>query len=270
MFGTTSRGIFILLPDKRIAFISYEPYRGPLSINLSSLVQTKLPVQRSECCTFTSNYITFQSGVEVDLSQAQVWQPKPDPEFLKSPSDLHAALRDIARLAVISRAGDGLSPLIADYASLKSNEAATGWLAPIRAAWEKLREPHCDSILAVESLLDECLGLGRGLTPSGDDFCCGLLLALNRLPAANQPAGLKELNAHLTRSAWKRTSTLSANLIECAAQGSADERLITVRDGLFSANISPEEAWRHLSGYGSTSGVDYLFGLIAAQPWVQY
>src|SRR5690606_30402866 len=69
------------------------------------------------------------------------------------------------------------------------------------------------------------LGLGRGLTASGDDFILGFLLLRNRWPANHADASWAQtLNQAIVDAAYARTTTLSANLIECATRGESDER----------------------------------------------
>jgi hypothetical protein len=115
------------------------------------------------------------------------------------------------------------------------------------------------------SKLKPLLGLGRGLTPSGDDLLVGFLLALNRWKSVlDSPFDLKELNGQMIQLAVKATTHLSANLIECAATGAADERLLDGLDYIVSGMGNPDEIADNLSEMGSSSGVDSLVGMVLA------
>ncbi len=77
------------------------------------------------------------------------------------------------------------------------------------------------------------LGLGAGLTPSGDDLILGLILALARCgPSLGAPVDPAALAAEINPIAARRTTALSASLLAAAANGQADERLILALDSL--------------------------------------
>lgn len=100
-----------------------------------------------------------------------------------------------------------------------------------------------------EGPLEDLLGRGPGLTPSGDDVVLGLLLAEARwrLPR----------HEHLVGEAERRTTTLSANLIALAARGDGDERLLELVDWVAAGGPAPEEFLR----WGAHSGEAVLQGV---------
>lgn len=102
---------------------------------------------------------------------------------------------------------------------------------------------------APEGPLEDLLGRGPGLTPSGDDVVLGLLLAEARW-------GLVR-HEYLVPLAQRRTTTLSANLIALAARGDADERLLELVDWVAAGGPTPEEFLR----WGAHSGEAVLQGV---------
>jgi hypothetical protein len=68
------------------------------------------------------------------------------------------------------------------------------------------------------------------------------------------------LNALLSEAALQRTTLLSANLVACAAQGEADERLITALDGLVTGAIPAQACAEALAVWGHSSGLDSMIG----------
>jgi hypothetical protein len=60
---------------------------------------------------------------------------------------------------------------------------------------------------------------------------------------------------------------LSANLIECAAQGQANERLILSLDGMITGVPDAERCAGLLAGWGNTSGLDALVGMGVVIVW---
>ena len=109
------------------------------------------------------------------------------------------------------------------------------------------------------------LGAGSGLTPSGDDFLTGLLLAMNRWEAVLWPAdNLGETNHLVVESAYRKTTRLSANLIELATLGQGDERLIDMVDQLMSDAPFEPATVLDLLDWGSSSGMDAFVGMAVA------
>lgn len=111
------------------------------------------------------------------------------------------------------------------------------------------------------------VGLGPGLTPSGDDVLGGLLIAL-RLLGGVIPGGTKAvwladwLGAAVTSFAGERTTPLSATLLHCAARGQAAAEVAAVLHG-FAGQEPLLPAIRKLLATGQTSGADVAWGLTA-------
>jgi hypothetical protein len=114
---------------------------------------------------------------------------------------------------------------------------------------------------------ERIVGLGPGLTPSGDDVLAGLLLSLRvfgtSLPRGGTAVWLADwLGAAVTAHADTRTTPVSATLLHCAALGQAGTELAAVLHGM--AGQSPlRPALRRLIGVGHTSGADLAWGVLA-------
>jgi hypothetical protein len=125
-----------------------------------------------------------------------------------------------------------------------------------------LRQGQLEPALAAVSRL---LGLGSGLTASGDDFVIGLLLLLQRWPQPQLLAGQgQRFSEAVVAAAYRSSTRLSANLIECAARGQADERLLNLADCLVTGNPDPAGCLAPLLSWGASSGVDTLAGMAVA------
>jgi hypothetical protein len=114
---------------------------------------------------------------------------------------------------------------------------------------------------------ERIVGLGPGLTPSGDDVLAGLLLALRLLGGAVPGGGTAVwladwLGAAVTAHADTRTTSLAASLLHCAAHGEAAAEVAAVLRGI--AGQEPlRPAARRLLNAGHTSGADLTWGLLA-------
>ena len=244
--GVTSRGVFLFTPSDEVFFLSTEPYRGPLTMNLTA---NPPQVRPGDPVFFEGRQLRFPGGAILSLDMARAWAPTPTPARQAAPLARAGLLRAVAAEILSHNPRAGLAPVLGPLCGLPFPPLP----AELYAAEQVLSAP--DSAAALPALL----GLGRGLTPSGDDFIAGYLLAAART-GSGQPAGFA---TNLTAAARARTTTLSAALIAAAAAGSADERLIRACDALLSADQPPAEVYALLAAYGSSSGLDAFAGMAA-------
>ena len=99
----------------------------------------------------------------------------------------------------------------------------------------------------------------RGLTPSGDDALCGVLLALR---AGGAPAeALAAVGAAVPRS-LAATTSLSASLLLAAAAGCAVPEVATLANAVSRGDEAGiDEALPAVLAIGHSSGADLLAGL---------
>lgn len=118
---------------------------------------------------------------------------------------------------------------------------------------------------AVEAA-ERIVGLGPGLTPTGDDILCGLLVALRLVGGAVRHGGAVRLadwlGAAVTADAGTRTTALAATLLHCAAAGHAGAEVAAVLRGV-AGHEPPQAAVRRLLAVGHTSGADLAHGVLA-------
>lgn len=130
----------------------------------------------------------------------------------------------------------------------------------------ELLSTSCGSgrLLGVVTAAEQLVGLGPGLTPSGDDVLAGLLVTLRHLGAAagaDRAVWLADwLAATVTYGVRARTTPISATLLHCAARGEASPEVIAVLRGL-AGRQELEPAQRQLRRLGHTSGSDLLQGI---------
>ncbi|WP_307797150.1 DUF2877 domain-containing protein [Actinomadura barringtoniae] len=128
---------------------------------------------------------------------------------------------------------------------------------------------HCaagelaDAVEAAERIV----GLGPGLTPSGDDILAGLLVSLRLVGGAVRQGGTAVwlaswLGAAVTADANTRTTALAATLLHCAAAGQAGAEVAGVLRAV-AGHESPVPAAHRLLAVGHTSGADLAWGVLA-------
>jgi hypothetical protein len=130
--------------------------------------------------------------------------------------------------------------------------ALRGWLAQCVAAPEA-------TVAEPASAIAGLLGLGPGLTPSGDDLLVGVLVAL---AAWRRHAAVAALGAFLDPRLALGTSEISAAHLRAAMQGEAVEPIHHCVAALTQDAGDPKACLAALDRYGHTSGWDALAGVL--------
>jgi hypothetical protein len=105
------------------------------------------------------------------------------------------------------------------------------------------------------------IGLGPGLTPSGDDVLCGILVGLH---ATGQIKLARRLAEAVMREAADCTCIISVAHLGCACQGLGSQALHETLNALVTCNAEAlDGALDALSRTGHSSGFDGLAGLVA-------
>jgi len=104
----------------------------------------------------------------------------------------------------------------------------------------------------------ELIGAGPGLTPSGDDALCAVLLVLCGLGDA---APITLLGAAIQQQ-WTRTTSLSAALLDAASKGYAVPAVATLVEATLRGDVAgTREALTSALAIGHSSGQDLVAGL---------
>ncbi len=198
------------------------------------------------------------AGLEIRFDAAPRWSPR----FAPPASVAHVATARWHRRAATTRtiaqaraSGAGLGALL----SAGRPDDAAGYVQVARPALARL-------VLALEAgdrnaaavAATRLIGLGPGLTPSGDDVLVGIEAALHAL--AQPSAGFLALALGDVEA---RTTDLAATLLRHAAAGEFAERLHT----LIAALVDPDDegvpaAIERAIAWGATSGTDCLLGVL--------
>lgn len=269
LIGKTSRGCFLqtAAPPTWTVFLSEEPSRGPLTINLPPGVITPIKAAAAPVIPLRQGILKFSPTVSLSLQDVPLWQP-PSPIIPILPlSARSTTIKNTIQAILQRKAASGLTGILPDLLPLLDllypAPASDGpFTDKLHALIHCLRTPESN---ALGSHLIAFLGQGNGLTPSGDDFLMGFFLTLHRWGDALQIAKTTpSLVSEIATTAREKTTHLSANLIECAIQGEADQRLINALDGIMTSDKC-DPAWLDgLLTWGSSSGLDAFAGMILA------
>lgn len=182
--------------------------------------------------------------VSVSLERAESWRPPPP----RQSGSINQAF--LLRAARDRAPREGLGCLIVGKHNALSVHA--------QPALEALERWLVGNELGREA--ESLIGLGPGLTPSGDDYLGGMLVALRSLGRGAQADSLwRWLEPRLK----ERTSAISSAHLAAAASGEAHEALHACLEQLFKHESSWDEALERLDSVGHCSGWDGLAGASA-------
>jgi len=132
---------------------------------------------------------------------------------------------------------EGLAGLI-----VGAHNSLSGHLQPALDALERWLVGN-----ALSNEIEALIGAGPGVTPAGDDYLGGVLIALHHLDRKPQAASLwRWLEPRL-----KRTSALSAAYVAAAAEGEGHEALHAVLNG---GELAQIENTAHAPGWDALAG----------------
>lgn len=197
------------------------------------------------------NSIAIPGRVELALAGARAWRavlpayPAHDARLRRNLAVVRAALARHSPPTAFSALGRELDALLAHRRGLLCAALAAGD-----------RDAACRHGQAM-------LGLGHGLTPSGDDFLAGLMVVLH-LPGGPGVA-LRDVGLQMVHGAERRTNAVSVAMLRSAAEGRVRECVIALLRELVAGDPHGlDGALARVLAIGSTSGSDMAAGIVAA------
>jgi hypothetical protein len=265
--GITSRGIFLRIDPDDVIFLSFEPYKGPLTLIIAGDVSGLSRVKQADSVNVQDGNIFFiTSGIKIITQRTETWDVPSRSNAALEPPERNQRIKAIASEMRAKRVPVGLGEVLTGLFNVGNKDALIAASSSPSIDFRNLmRVTHPPDLTDLLPALESVLGLGAGLTPSGDDLIIGLLLAYNRWKDALNPLlDISKLNETVRRMAFQKTTLISAHLIACAADGMADERLITALDGIMTGVPEGPACADALLNWGSTSGYDTLAGMVLA------
>ncbi len=270
ILSQASQGIYLQTPGKWIVYLSFSKYPGPLSITLPGFKSYTRFSIKDDHIEIADQQIRFpNSDLSISFADLSGWSPPAaeiDP-FSEDEKTAHSQIQHrIASIAQIMQAAFPDHGKLFSDAILNEPEHPPVKGMDLSILESAILETSCilkhERWLELPDTFSYLLGLGEGLTPQGDDFIIGLFLAIHRWQALLQGAvPWKKVSQLTIENAYRSTTTISANLLECAAEGLADERLIQASDSLMTGIPNPETAIEQIKTWGSTSGLSAWLGL---------
>lgn len=203
-----------------------------------------------------------EGSVRIEPAGAKPWDPALGSRMASPPERVAAAVRVVARTALESGRRTPLGALFDEAGVFQAlpgeGSPSDGVRRRILAFAEALRLRRED---AVRDATRALVGAGEGLTPSCDDMLVGFIGFLRGAGEGNRAIATWITGA--IRGALVRTNSVSAHFLREAARGRFTERVKALIEAVFSGGEKRvEEAAAAMLEYGSTSGVDLIYGIV--------
>ncbi len=257
------------------SIVGSEVYRGPLSINVEipkNMDMLSLGMKNNLSVSRVADLIIIgESELAISIENASLWEPVQLYNDVLSVSDI--VERNLMKLREVARSYgklDGLGLLI----ELSEDELHDTEVATTLDIVPRLALPHLLNLIQTIKTKDldnlpesvqHLVGLGPGLTPSGDDFLIGLMLSMLFI-ARNFKLDIDhiiDVNETIISCIPGRTTSISEEFLFQAATGNANEPILNLIETLLTSNSAQvERATRTVLAIGGTSGTDTILGIL--------
>lgn len=203
--------------------------------------------------------LTVGTLFRFDTRSALQWLPPPVLNLALVAVSMDAMLSDLHSMAPT----DGLAPILLrgdDFRSISPVADAALPAHRLMSDWVRQVTAGVDAPPPEESVC-RLLGLGPGLTPSGDDYLGGVMIALHTFGFGQ---AVERLHAIIGREAPRRTNRISAAHLAAAREGWGAAPLHDMLNRLVSgAGPTLPRLFHDVDRIGHTSGWDALTGVLA-------
>ncbi len=263
------RSCYLTGDDAEIHAVVQEPLgNGPLNLVIrSSSAHPFAGLSAGASVASTGTRLLLGESLDIGLEHATLWDPRAYLARGADPDGPRRCLAELYRTATTRAPERSLARLLPhlNEDELPAPLEAVGHFprshALIGGLVESLVRRNRRSLKVVASSL---AGLGPGLTPAGDDFLAGILLALALVQEHRPDAELSQIAGLLLETAAPRTHEISAAYLRAAHAGEVGEQWHALLAAISAGDTERvRDSVRAVVGIGETSGADMLAGFIA-------
>ncbi len=260
------RSFYIAFDRNRVCVGADNLPMGPLNVRSSApanVIWESCGLEIDDPVLSLAGKIRVGQALDFGIGDVISWNPPAPPPW--TALTVTAGLHGLDRL-VEPCLDEGLAGFIlADPARIPRNRVIAAARQPIDVLSRAVERAFMGGALKSAELDDAVialLGLGPGLTPSGDDFLGGMLIALEILPA---PALRAQLLAVIENHAQQRTHAISIAHLRAAGAGAGHAALHEALNSLLCGDTEALPAClAAIDKIGHSSGWDALAGMCVA------
>lgn len=239
---------------------------GPLNAVTDAPIDTDwlaIGLRPGDRCGSNGNAVYVGAKFVFALDHALVWMPPPCPSGWHGET-ICRSLERLERLSAARIPGEGLGSILLSRTAERRNapveRAARDPVAGARAWLATAFRDHRSAATAKLEWVRRLVGLGPGLTPSGDDLLGGILIALKGLGCRE---AVHMLWPAVSRCAAEARNPISAAHLAAAAEGLGSAAVHAVFHDLVRGNDRAlTDRLEAIGRIGHSSGWDALAGVV--------
>ena len=209
-----------------------------------------------------------------DIHDVAKWQPPhiPDSGSVRPLEIIKLNLRVLRDVIYTCPSREGLVPLLENVELVGSMDL---FLKPRNDSFAERARPGIERVMwgifsldkaAVTESAKTIIGLGPGLTPSCDDFLCGLVVSLKTgasvLSMSDDTGFFDEIAESIYEEARQRTTVFGSSMLREAREGVCPLAAVSLIYCLLTENVArTAEVSKTLIRMGETSGADTAIGV---------
>lgn len=208
---------------------------------------------------------TARAGMAIEIATLEMTVWHADPMRRWTTGSLDAGLSALGLFLSRTNCDAGLMSLIRDPRNPGVISAVADRAHPAMAVLADWVTGDRDDAARVKEAVSRLIGLGPGLTPSGDDFLVGMLVTLKALQQDRLHNSLASIIGDIAPG---QTSPISEAHLRAAVSGLASEALHDAVSEIAAGGERLRPALDELTSIGHSSGWDSLAGAVTAMEGV--
>ena len=262
------RSCYLLGESSEIVAIIQLPLgNNPIGLLVPEVVGMFQELSTGASVLGTGDSLGLGEGLTIGLDRAALWDPKAYPGLPADENGLSRCVAETYRAAVEFSPTTSLARLLpylqdedlpeslTGVTHFPRSHALIGGLVEALTARDKRRLKVVTASLA---------GLGPGLTPAGDDFLGGVMVALALAHEHRPDSAVAEIAGLVVETAAPRTHEISRAYLRAAYAGEVSEGWHPLIRAISSGDPTEiPQLTRTVMEYGETSGADTLAGFLA-------
>ncbi|MEM2082201.1 MAG: DUF2877 domain-containing protein [Candidatus Bathyarchaeia archaeon] len=266
--------LHILTKDRRlIGIVGQRSYSMPINLKVwipNGLTIGDLGLKSGASVRRSGDLIILDGDFSIDLRGVRIWKPIRRPLGAFDAARLSRSIEIIEDMASRRASSEGLGLLIPhrrelianEFGAIPSNDPMISRAArSIANLFKAVKE---GDRIGIDRSAMGLIGLGPGLTPSGDDFLIGFL-ASSIFGATGDPHRFRFQVGSLRKSVLRArasTTLLSQEFFLHAVEGDVAEPINDLIVALFDGSSQLGSLANRVIEMGETSGMDTLLGII--------
>ena len=230
--------------------------RAPNTLVIDLDTLDHLHINQQDRVSVRDNQLLIEEKLQIAIHTATRWQCQL-PIYPADRTSLTMNMMRVKQFIDLHGKGGGIKR---NDLPLSEFEAETSRLLQQRTTllYEEILNQRLDCF---QTYATDLVGLGPGLTPSGDDFLVGLFAIIH---LQNSPCSMyKPLCESVIKVIQPLTNEISFTTLKKAAHGQVRESICSfIHAILYGTEVESIEALRRVLAIGSSSGTDIALGLI--------